>query len=83
MNFQEMKAKTGIVLTGIVNECNTFVSKENKEYHSVDLLVSGHKNLVNVKLPAGYDRAKLIEGQIVSLPVLVITSKFGTTINAV
>lgn len=75
--FQEMMNKTGVMVRGLVSQLNEFTPKptadnpEPKTYHSVDVIVKDHKNAVTVKLPPEYDRAKIVSGELVSLPVLV------------
>jgi hypothetical protein len=54
--------KTGVVVRGLLISINEYYAqKSQKTYWSVDLKVKGTRSLVNVKLPAEYDRSKLVE----------------------
>lgn len=73
-NLKELSDKTGIVVKGIVWGKNVFIpedTKDHKEYHSVDLMVKGHKNVVTIKLPEGYDSTKILEGEIFTVAVQI------------
>jgi hypothetical protein len=81
VNLAELKAKTKVVAIGIVNQTNLYVSKEGKHYHSVDLLVKGMKNVLNLKLPMGYDVSKLGEGHLVEFNIEVTEFNGRTNLN--
>lgn len=82
--FKEMKAQTKIEMIGIVNQLNVYVQPETKkEFHSVDLLISGHKNMVNVRLPEDFPREKLEEGAIGRFKIEISEFKGRTNIDAV
>ena len=67
--------KTSLTCVGIVWQVAEYVNKEKKSYWSVDLLVKGQKGMLNVKLPENYDRSKLNEGSLVSIPVFFRSGK--------
>ena len=81
MNFSEMKAKTQLQVVGIVNQISTYISKDGKNYHSVDLIVKGLKNNLNVKLPDNTDLGKYPEGAMVTLPLTVSEFQGRTNIS--
>lgn len=84
LTFPEMKAKTKVQIIGIVNQFNVYVQPETKkEYHSVDLLVAGHKNLLNIRLPEEYDRSKLEEGSLGLFDVNISEFKGRTNLDAI
>jgi len=85
MQYQEMIAKTMIVVVGIVKGINEYVNKEKVSYWSVDLEVKGTKMPVNIRLPEKFDRSKLVEYQLTKLECVVKPSfdKKGIVIEAI
>lgn len=74
----EPKKKQGIEITGMVWAINEYQSPETKKfYYSVDLAVKGVKQMMNVKLPDNYDRSRLIEDAIITMPVSYRVSNFN------
>lgn len=71
--IKEMLEKTGVVVRGINMGINVYVKEETKkEFWSIDLMVKGHKQVITLDLPDNIDRTKLIDGEIVSMPVKVL-----------
>ncbi len=76
MNFSEMKAKTGLQVVGIVDMIDSYVSKKNnKTYYSLDLIISGLKEKLNVRLPEGYDLSKVKDGELMKTNLTI--DRFG------
>jgi len=83
-SFAAMKNQTMIVVCGIVNDFSEFVSqKTGVVYHSVDMLVKGHKNLINIQLPADFNREKLKEGELGKVLVEMSVYNGRTSLRAI
>ncbi len=68
MNYKDMVEKTGLRIVGICKGVNEYVQRDTGRcYYSVDVEIAGTKGSINVKLPAGYDKAKLIPYDLVQL----------------
>lgn len=81
--FAEMKKDTAIKVKGIVNSVNTYVSKNGNSYYSVDLLIDGHKNMVNVRISPDVDRSKIVEGDFYIARVIVSEFNGRTSLDVV
>jgi len=68
MNYKELIEKTGLRILGICKGVNEYVQKETgKCYYSVDVEIKGTRMPVNVKLPEGYNKSKLVPFDMVQL----------------
>lgn len=82
-SYKEMKAKTVIKVLGVVDQIVEYYSeKTQKTYYSVDLLVNGVRDKLNVKLPDDYDRTKLVEGELASFNIRITSYNNRITFNA-
>jgi len=84
MQYKEMLDKTCCLLVGIVKGLNEYVNAEKKSYWSVDLEVKGTKMPVNVRLPDGFERSKLVEYEIAKFQCVIKPSfdKKGIVLEA-
>ena len=70
--IKELLDKTGVLVKGINMGVNEYVKEDTKKsYWSVDLMVKGHKQVITLDLPDGTDKSKLIEGEVIGIPVKV------------
>lgn len=68
MNYKDMVEKTGLLITGICKGVNEFVQRDTgKCYYSVDVEIKGTRMPVNIKLPEGFDKSKLIPFDLVNI----------------
>lgn len=67
MNYKDLLAKTSVVVTGICKGVNEYVNAEKKSFWSVDLEILGTKMPVNVRLPEKFNRASLLEYEVVKI----------------
>ena len=74
MELREMMSKTGMQIVGVVRSINTYVSKENKSYYSVDLDIAGCRQPINIALPESYDKSKLVECDLTKIALVVVPS---------
>jgi hypothetical protein len=83
MNFTEMKEKTKVQIVGISNGIGSYTKKDTGvTYHSVDLLVKGHRNMVNVSLPENFDPAQFEDGKLVNVAVVINVYNGRVILNA-
>lgn len=71
MNYKELLSKTSVIVIGINKGLNEYVNDKKVSYWSVDLEVLGTKMPVNVRLPAEYNRAALVEYDLCKIPCVI------------
>lgn len=85
MNYKEMLDKTCCKVAGICKGVNCYTSDAKKDYWSVDLEIQGTKMPVNIRLPEGFPREKLIDYELALLTVCIKPSfdKKGIILEAI
>jgi len=72
-SYKSMMSKTGIQIIGMLRAKNVYVSKTLKQYHSIDLDITGTKLPVNVRLPELYVQPEnWVEGELCKLIVSIV-----------
>ena len=69
-----MLEKTSCLVQGIVKAIKVYVNKDGKSFWSVDLEVKGTTAPVNIRLPADFDRSKLVEYELARFSVIFVDS---------
>lgn len=68
MNYKDMIEKTSLKITGICKGVNEYIQKDTgRAYYSVDLEIKATRMPVNVKLPDGYNKSKLVPFDLVEI----------------
>lgn len=81
MNFKEMKSKTGLQAIGILDAITSYVGKNSQTYYSADLIISGVKEKINVRLPDQFDRSKLVVDELAKFTLSL--DRFGNYVALV
>lgn len=69
MEYKDMLEKTGLPVIGICKGVNEYVQRDTgKCYYSVDVEIKGTRLPINIKLPEGYVKSKLIPFELVAIP---------------
>lgn len=75
MNYKDMIEKTALRLIGICKGVNEYIKPDTGQaFYSVDVEIKGTRMPVNVKLPNGYNKSKLIPFEIIQLDCAIIPS---------
>lgn len=77
MTLGEMLEKTGVVVSGVNLKVDEYVSKDQKHYWSLHLLVDDQ--VLKIGIPETFDRQKIQRGAMGTYPCQIKTFKDGST----